>query len=399
MSYYSIGLIASLILMIINRDILFPGSEAAHPVPAHREYRTFLFAVQAYYITDILWGLLDQFHLVFLLHLDTSLYFVAMAVSILLWFRYAVAYLDDSAAYERSLQKVAWGVLILQLAAVILNFFVPVMFYFDAENVYHAGVLRYIALAVQIVMFIVTSVHAFSVVRRTDSSRRTRQLTIGFFGIAMAVILGLQLAFPLLPLYAIGFMIGTCLVHSFVIEEEKAEAYRILDETIAREKEQTQALNSARRLAYTDALTGVRSKLAYAEAVAEKNQQIRSGTLGDFAVAVFDLDGLKQINDSLGHETGDRYIREASHLICETFEHSPVYRIGGDEFVAFLEHRDYNNRKALLRSLKQQMADPSREVPAMISVGVSEFIPVRDTEIAEIFARADHEMYLRKHLS
>lgn len=399
MSYYSIGMIAAAILLIINHDILFPGKDGAHSsLPARKEYRAFLFSVLAYYITDILWGLLDELRAGSLLNADTSLYFIAMAASIFLWSRYIAAYLEDSAAYEHTFRRIALGITVFQAAAVAVNLFVPVLFRFDEGNQYHALVLRYVTLALQIGLFILSSVHAFSVCVREKSGRRKRQRTIGFFGLSMAGILALQLAFPLLPMYSMGFMIGTCLLHAFVIEEEKEETWRIMEETVKREAEQAQALSSARRLAYTDPLTGVRSKLAYTEAAEEKTRQMREGELGNFAVAVFDMDGLKQVNDTLGHKTGDLYIQEASRMICTTFQHSPVFRIGGDEFAAFLERHDFEHRAELIDSLREQMADRDRAIPVTVSIGISEYNPVRDNGVQDIFERADQEMYLLKYM-
>ena len=68
-----------------------------------------------------------------------------------------------------------------------------------------------------------------------------------------------------------------------------------------------------------------------------------------FAVCMFDCNCLKQINDEYGHDKGDIFLKETTRIICDVFEHSPVFRIGGDEFVAVLQNGDYENREALLR--------------------------------------------------
>ena len=81
-------------------------------------------------------------------------------------------------------------------------------------------------------------------------------------------------------------------------------------------------------------------KHAYVDAVAELNTKIDGAAADPFAVAVCDVNGLKAINDTLGHQAGDKLIREASMLICNTFKHSPVYRVGGDEFVVILIGQD-----------------------------------------------------------
>ena len=79
---------------------------------------------------------------------------------------------------------------------------------------------------------------------------------------------------------------------------------------------QEQALDSARDMAYTDPLTHVKSKRAYLEKEAEINEMIAHGTIQAFGIIVCNLNGLKAINDTQGHEAGDAYIKNASALIC-----------------------------------------------------------------------------------
>ena len=54
----------------------------------------------------------------------------------------------------------------------------------------------------------------------------------------------------------------------------------------------------------------------------------------NFLIGVFDINNLKAVNDSLGHEVGDDFIFEASRIICTAFRNSTIFRIGGDEFVS-----------------------------------------------------------------
>lgn len=85
-------------------------------------------------------------------------------------------------------------------------------------------------------------------------------------------------------------------------------------------------------LAYRDALTGVKNKTAYLEAINLLEQSIRLKR-PTFAVVIFDVIGLKHVNDTYGHDFGDILILESSKMISRAFNQSPVYRIGGDEFV------------------------------------------------------------------
>ena len=80
---------------------------------------------------------------------------------------------------------------------------------------------------------------------------------------------------------------------------------------------------------------------------------IAGGAAGPFAIVVCDLNGLKFVNDTLGHKAGDERLKQASKVICDVFSHSPVFRNGGDEFVAYLSGRDYDDRQKLMDKEKQ----------------------------------------------
>ena len=83
MYYSAIGLLAIIVLLIVNHDILLNRGDAFR-APAWKVYRRFLFAVLVYYITDVLWGILEDRKLAALLFADTTVYFAAMAAAVLL---------------------------------------------------------------------------------------------------------------------------------------------------------------------------------------------------------------------------------------------------------------------------------------------------------------------------
>jgi len=157
-----------------------------------------------------------------------------------------------------------------------------------------------------------------------------------------------------------------------------------------------QELLTTRGKAYRDALTGVRNKLAFAEFEESLAGQVESGEVGEFAFVVFDVNGLKHINDTYGHKAGDEYIRSACMLICREYKHSPVFRIGGDEFVAVLIGEDYQNRAALLRDHNQLAETHIGTEQAVISAGMFEYDPASHQTIREVFDQADALMYQRK---
>ena len=395
MYYASIGLLAALILIIENHDILFRRA-GVRENPTLKLYRSFLCAVLVYYVTDVLWGVLDSCGLTALLFIDTEVYYAAMALGVLLWTRYVIAYLEGKNVYAKLLAWVGYVFAGTMIAFAALNIFTPVLFWFDADGAYHACAARHILLIVQVLLFLLSSVYSFLVITRKKTAASSRYRAITLFGLAMAILLAVQLFYPLLPLYSAGYLLGTCLLHSFVFGDEKAAYQHNLEQALEREKQQREALVSAQMLAHTDGLTSVRNKLAYTEMEAKRDQEIAEGTAPEFAIAVFDLNRLKEINDRMGHEAGDRCIVEACRLICTRFKHSPVFRIGGDEFAAFLEGADFAARVQLMGEFDAQIEENGRSGGVVVAGGYADFNREEDGACEQVFERADRQMYLRK---
>ena len=229
MTYSIIGILATILLLIGNRDVLRKqdGSEYSR---TRLYYRRFLLGVLVYYITDMLWGILDEHRLTDLQFIDTTIYFVAMIATVVLWTRYVVSYLDRKNFFERWLLRTGQVIFGVFLVFIIVNFFYPVFFWFDDQGVYHTAFMRHAALLVQIAMFLSTSIYTFYMTAKTQGDVRQRHLTIGLFGLAMVVMIAFQVFFPLWPFYAMGCMIGITLLHSFVLEDEMEEYRHKLEE-------------------------------------------------------------------------------------------------------------------------------------------------------------------------
>lgn len=103
MTYSIIGILASILLLIINHDIILNHGRDTL-TKTQRSYRLFLMGVLVYLITDLLWGILDSHHLIGLLYADTSIHFAAMIGAVMLWTQYVVSYLNTGSAFERMLQ-------------------------------------------------------------------------------------------------------------------------------------------------------------------------------------------------------------------------------------------------------------------------------------------------------
>ncbi|MBR3016950.1 MAG: amino acid permease [Clostridia bacterium] len=156
--------------------------------------------------------------------------------------------------------------------------------------------------------------------------------------------------------------------------------------------------DEAHTAAFRDPLTGVKSKHAFMASQTQFDNAIKEKTADEFAVAVCDVNGLKVINDTLGHKAGDEYIIKASRMICDIFQHSPVFRTGGDEFVVILTGRDYLIRKELVLALHDRSVEHISTKEVVISGGLSEYQPEEDSDFHAVFERADALMYEEKKL-
>ena len=149
---------------------------------------------------------------------------------------------------------------------------------------------------------------------------------------------------------------------------------------------------------YRDKLTGLRNPTAYGRM--SKDVESRSLMKGaHYAVVVFDANGLKQMNDNYGHEAGNELIKNAASIICNVYSHSPVFRIGGDEFAAILENHDYEHRDELLQeflevSMKSTITVSEVTLPVSVAAGMG--VHEEGESYAAVFNRADEEMYKNK---
>ncbi len=665
MYYSTIGALALILHLVTNRE-MFGEIHALlhkrdHEQQADVRYIYFLIAVICYYLADIAWGLLYEHHdnpgLFPYIYSDSVLYFIFMFMTMLTWIRYIVAYLDKRGRRSKALLYATWAMFMLALIYLMINRFYPFIFSFNANHEYIPESGRYIAFILQIALYMITSSYMFYNAHKAYGHEKLRYIAVGLTCLVMELFLIFQIMDSRYPFYAMGLMIGTCVIHSYVEEGEKKEKtiydhianglaedyeamyyinietgeylefstsekykslkvpttgkdfyaetqvnalkyahpddrefaqslyhketilanlegkksysykYRIMigdepryfrftimrandnkhfvlyekdiddeitaenirlenqkkhitfsriaeglasnydviyyvdtinsnyvsygsdntygqlearktgddfyedslkdiplvvhkndrnlvidfldkdrlhsalesrkrcsidyrlvingrsryfrmtvrktsdgshfivgieniDAEVRKEKQHLKALNTEKELARRDEMTGVKNKTAYMEL--EKSVQANIDNDVDylpFAIVVCDANDLKKINDTEGHVAGDKYIKEASQLLCDIFDHSPVFRIGGDEFVVFLRGNDYTSRNELMDRLHEQIIKnlKSGSGPILAS-GVAEYEPATDNLVSEVFDRADQKMYEDKQI-
>lgn len=162
-------------------------------------------------------------------------------------------------------------------------------------------------------------------------------------------------------------------------------------------------LRSAEARARTDFLTGLGNRQEFAEELA-RELAFTARHRAPLALLVVDIDNLKVINDSLGHNSGDEAIRWTAAGLRRTMRSSDRgFRIGGDEFAVLLRGQDRASAVGVARRFVragEQLPlrfDDTRALPVTVSVGVAAADASNGYEVRELFERADRALYAAKH--
>ena len=159
----------------------------------------------------------------------------------------------------------------------------------------------------------------------------------------------------------------------------------------------TRSVQSSTWRAYTDASTGLMSRTRWNDLM-----QSESFIPQPYCFLMIDLNGLKQINDTLGHEAGDRAILQLSCILRNTLpRNSIICRWGGDEFAVAIPHVD---REAMERHIAElvtasnQCTSDHPELPISFSLGAALSSDHPGASRAELFRLADEDMYRNKKM-
>lgn len=162
-------------------------------------------------------------------------------------------------------------------------------------------------------------------------------------------------------------------------------------------KEAYEYIASTHQMAFTDSLTELGNRNAYETDLLQLSGHLED--LDSIGMALFDLNNLKLINDSLGHLAGDEVIRSFGRLLKEAMpKNAKLYRYGGDEFAVFL----LNTEPALLKRALQELEDrkeaynTAHATRLSFAVGHAFFKKESDRTLSGMIKRADSRLYARK---
>lgn len=154
----------------------------------------------------------------------------------------------------------------------------------------------------------------------------------------------------------------------------------------------------AHHQAYLDTLTGLGNRNAYYLVVENIEKKIDNDEYLNFAVIVFDINGMKKINDIYGHEAGDIAIKTCGECLKETFGETNSFRIGGDEMVVIYQNVYEKTIQNKITNFNQMLSkrNSDLEFDLSMSSGFSFFDKGKDKKLQDVFNRADENMYVEK---
>lgn len=174
-------------------------------------------------------------------------------------------------------------------------------------------------------------------------------------------------------------------------------AMKILD----MQEELHEQITEIQKRANLDGMTGVSNKSKYLEDIKGVEEAMLSGNI-HYVLAVFDLISLKQYNDNLGHEVGDKAIIDAAQILIDVFGRENVYRVGGDEFIAGRSKATKVDMAGWFAEVEKAIEEKNKEggiyelYPLGLSKGCAEYDPKTDNSYMDVFRRADTRMYKDK---
>ncbi len=183
----------------------------------------------------------------------------------------------------------------------------------------------------------------------------------------------------------------------YLVRSELSE--RILRRTILYSLERHEILESLYKTTIKDELTGLYNRRGL-YTLGEQQIQLSKRHNDDIFVFFLDLDGMKEINDTLGHESGDKALLSTTNIIHKSFRNTDILsRIGGDEFVILAVKAQYEFIPVMLERIKEYIKEENSNNDSYqisLSIGVSKIDLSNESPLDEAIKKADKEMYKSK---
>jgi diguanylate cyclase (GGDEF)-like protein/PAS domain S-box-containing protein len=183
--------------------------------------------------------------------------------------------------------------------------------------------------------------------------------------------------------------------------ESDIAARKAVEEELAQKAKELERSNAVlENLSLMDDLTGLYNRKGFL-ALAEHRVKLANRTGDPFSIAFVDLDGLKRINDTFGHQEGDRALVETANVLRECFRESDILaRLGGDEFAMFIAEAEESKIASITSRIQQSLAAcnsrAGRHYRLSFSTGIVSADGPGTPDLETLLAQADGLMYRQK---
>lgn len=371
--YWVTALTYAIVLLIILSHAYYCRDEFS---PVDKAYRRLLSWCVFFCLQDAVWGLTASFWKGDTpLFVSSSLFHLSTVVTANFWLYFVLTYLKNEIRWPKFYRFLGIGIAAFQLALVVSNFFTPTVFTVS-DGQYVTEKYRNIAFLNQYLFYAIVCVITALAFIRAKGDIRKKYLAVFMFVLAPTLMGVFQLLYPDAPFYSVGTFIGCSIIHVFIVSKEHNDRLMIAS-TI-------------------DSLTNVYNRNVYEE---DYLRFVNASVPDNLEFFSIDINGLKEVNDSQGHEAGDELIRGAASCIQKAFAGSGrIYRVGGDEFVVVIssdvEGSYYKNR--LVDETLNWKGNKVKEIS--LSIGYVEKRAMPKADLVEIKNAADQMMYRDKEM-
>ena len=217
-SYSTFSLVAIAIHLIINFNLI----TGRWGITAHgARYRGFLMGILAYYVADGAWGIFAGLGWNGALYADTIVFFLSLVAFVLLWSRFALAYLGIEGRPARIITWSGYALAAFNVAALVANPFTHCFFHIDGDGVYQTGWARNPAFYLLVAYMLLLAVFVYAKALVSAEAVRRRSMMVAMFCILQAASTLLQVLWPLTPFTALGCLVGCCFLQVFLVADDQ----------------------------------------------------------------------------------------------------------------------------------------------------------------------------------
>lgn len=321
--YWVSSIVYALVLfLILLHDIRINRT----PEKVEKAFRILLVWVMFFCLQDAFWGfcggsIVSNDRAFFL---ASTVFHLSTVMTTFFWLKYILEYLSESIHYKKVWLFLDGIVICMQITMLVINCFRPVIFWI-ADGQYITAHLRPLAFFNQYIVYLLIGVISAVKYFTANHEEKNRFLTVAAFSIAPILSGIFQLLYPDGPFYSMGYFLSCFCIHIFVVSNDREKLYQFRFQ---------RQIEEQIYLANTDKLTGLPNRRAYEEDL-KSYGELKEET--HFVYLSADVNGLKVVNDTLGHAAGDELLRGAAQVLRSCLQaYGQVYRIGGDEFAAIL---------------------------------------------------------------